>query len=240
MIAACLSKHAVFCTGMGGRAGMELSEFLMNPAVMMIILTIGLVGLLVELFSPGVGLGALIGLASFAVFFGTYIHAGTAGASEPLLFIAGIILILLEIFLPTLGIVGMIGLILVAVSIFNAVPIFSEAIWIVAGAVLLTAVIVWILIRFLGWEVKWNRVVLRSSQSNEEGYTSSKDRNELLGQVGITLTPLRPSGFAKFGDRKEDVVSEGEIIPSGEEVKVIHVEGMRVVVKRVKDLDSDH
>lgn len=93
---------------------------------------------------------------------------------------------------------------------------------------------------FLGWEVKWNRVVLRSSQSNEEGYTSSKDRNELLGQVGITLTPLRPSGFAKFGDRKEDVVSEGEIISRGEEVKVIHVEGMRVVVKRVKDLDSDH
>jgi membrane-bound serine protease (ClpP class) len=157
-----------------------------------------------------------------------------------LLFIAGIILILLEIFLPTLGIVGTIGLILVAVSIFNAVPILSEAIWIVAGAVLLTAVIVWILIRFLGWEVKWNRVVLRSSQSNEEGYTSSKDRNELLGQVGITLTPLRPSGFAKFGDRKEDVVSEGEIISRGEEVKVIHVEGMRVVVKRVKDLDSDH
>lgn len=49
---------------------MELSEFLMNPAVMMVILTIGLVGLLVELFSPGVGLGAFIGLASFAVFSG--------------------------------------------------------------------------------------------------------------------------------------------------------------------------
>lgn len=214
---------------------MEISEILMNPVVMMIILTIGIVGLLIELISPGVGVGALIGLGSFAVFFGTYIHAGSASATEPLLFIAGIILIMLEVFLPTLGILGVIGLILVMVSIFSAVPILSQAIWIVAGAILITAVIVWILIRFLGWEVKWNRVVLRTAQSNQEGYTSSKDRKDLLGQVGITLTPLRPSGFAKFGDQKEDVVSEGEIIPSGEKVKVIYVEGMRVVVKRVED-----
>ncbi len=213
-------------------AFMVLTEFLANPFVMMIILAIGILGLIIELLSPGIGIAAIVGLGCFATFFGTYMHVGSAGMFEVFLFIVGSILIVFEVLLPTLGILGIIGIILVVTSIAAAIPDLNDAILILAGSLSITGIALWVLFRFFGWKVTWNRVILRTSQSNEEGYTSSRNRKDLLNQIGITLTPLRPSGFARFGDQKEDVVSDGESIPRGVKVKVILVEGSRVVVQR--------
>lgn len=46
---------------------------------------------------------------------------------------------------------------------------------------------------------------------------------------------LRPSGTVQIGDRRIDVITEGEFIPKGTKVKVIKVEGFRIVVARVDD-----
>lgn len=216
-----------------------VTDFLSDPVVMMIILAVGLLGLIIELLSPGIGIAAIVGLGCFATFFGTYMHQGSAGMFEVFLFIVGSILIVFEILLPTLGILGIIGIILVIVSIVTAIPDLNDAILILVGSLSITGIALWVLFRFFGWKVTWNRVILRTVQSNEEGYTSSKNRKTLLNQVGTTLTPLRPSGFAKFGDQKEDVVSEGESIPSGVKVKVILVEGSRVVVKRAEQEEGN-
>lgn len=56
---------------------------------------------------------------------------------------------------------------------------------------------------------------------------------ELHGERGLTLTILRPSGKAQFGDRLVDVVSDGPFIESGRNVQVIEVNGNRVVVREV-------
>jgi membrane-bound serine protease (ClpP class) len=55
----------------------------------------------------------------------------------------------------------------------------------------------------------------------------------LLGQQGRALTPLRPGGAAMIGEAKVDVVTEGKFVDTGTEVKVIIVEGNRVVVEPV-------
>ncbi|MGA8943115.1 MAG: NfeD family protein [Thermoactinomyces sp.] len=215
-------------------AFMVFAEFLADPVVMMIILAVGLLGLIIELLSPGIGIAAIVGLGCFATFFGTYMYQGSAGVLEVCLFIAGSILIVFEVLLPTLGILGIAGIFLVIVSIVASVPDLNDAVLILAGSLSITGLILWVLFRFFGWKVTWNRVILRTVQSNEEGYTSSRDRKNLLNQAGVTLTPLRPSGFAEFDGQKEDVVSNGEIIPRGVKVKVILVEGSRVVVKRAE------
>ena len=56
----------------------------------------------------------------------------------------------------------------------------------------------------------------------------------LQGKRGVTLSPLRPSGFARIEGRKVDVVTRGEMIDEGVEVSVIDVSGNRVVVAQVK------
>ena len=59
------------------------------------------------------------------------------------------------------------------------------------------------------------------------------DKPELLNQIGKALTPLRPSGTAVIGGKRIDVVTEGPFIEPGTAVKVVAVEGMRVVVRSV-------
>ena len=55
----------------------------------------------------------------------------------------------------------------------------------------------------------------------------------LLGQSGKAITPLRPSGAAMIGAERIDVVTEGKFVDANTAVKVIHVEGSRVVVEPV-------
>ena len=59
---------------------------------------------------------------------------------------------------------------------------------------------------------------------------------ELLGEVGVTQTALRPSGMTDFDGRRVDTVTEGGMIDKGARVKGIQVRGNRVVVRR---LDAD-
>jgi membrane-bound serine protease (ClpP class) len=59
------------------------------------------------------------------------------------------------------------------------------------------------------------------------------DKPELLDQVGVALTNLRPSGTVLINGQRVDVVTEGPMIEQGATVKVVAVEGMRVVVRAV-------
>ena len=57
------------------------------------------------------------------------------------------------------------------------------------------------------------------------------DLSELVNQTGSTYTDLRPSGKAVIGEDRVDVVTEGTFIEKDRPVKVVAVEGNRVVVR---------
>jgi len=59
------------------------------------------------------------------------------------------------------------------------------------------------------------------------------EKPELLGQTGTALTSLRPSGAAVIDSNRVDVVTEGPFIERGSRIKVVEVEGARVVVRAV-------
>ncbi|MBM3829554.1 MAG: hypothetical protein FJ406_03365 [Verrucomicrobia bacterium] len=59
------------------------------------------------------------------------------------------------------------------------------------------------------------------------------ERPELIGQSGMAYTALRPSGVAVIGGQRVDVVTEGALIERGVNIRVIAVEGARVVVRQV-------
>jgi len=77
-------------------------------------------------------------------------------------------------------------------------------------------------------------LLLRSRLNSEQGYSSVPNRGELLGKEGLTLSLLRPTGQAEIDGRRVDVITNGEFIPKGTRVKVVQVEGFRIVVERVK------
>lgn len=55
----------------------------------------------------------------------------------------------------------------------------------------------------------------------------------LVNQTGETFTPLRPSGMAMINGKRTDVISEGGFVEAGKAVRVVAVEGLRIVVRPV-------
>jgi membrane-bound serine protease (ClpP class) len=54
---------------------------------------------------------------------------------------------------------------------------------------------------------------------------------ELLNGTGVALSQLRPSGTATINGQRVDVVTEGGLIERGTAIKVVAVEGARIVVR---------
>jgi len=91
-----------------------------------------------------------------------------------------------------------------------------------------------ILARFGPRTTFWRKLTLQEEQKREEGYVASKDYHTYIGKTGIALSPLRPAGLGQFGDERLDVVTEGEFIEQNAPIKIIRVEGYRLVVRENK------
>ena len=81
----------------------------------------------------------------------------------------------------------------------------------------------------------WDKMILKDQLTTNQGYVSATPQDGLVGKMGKTVTDLRPAGTAWIEGRPVDVVAEGVFLKKGEMVRVIAVEGMRVVVRRVED-----
>lgn len=88
------------------------ARLLTNQLAAEILLTLGLIGLAIELFTPGFGIPGTVGIVSLGLFFGGRIMAGLAGWEVVVLFLVGLILLLLEVFvIPGFGVAGILGIV---------------------------------------------------------------------------------------------------------------------------------
>lgn len=78
-----------------------------------------------------------------------------------------------------------------------------------------------------------DELVLDERQQNRDGYTSVIDKSKFLGATGVCVTDLRPAGTIMIEDEPLDVVTEGNFVKQGELVKVINVDGSRVLVRQI-------
>ena len=78
-----------------------------------------------------------------------------------------------------------------------------------------------------------DELVLDERQQNRDGYTSVIDKSKFLGAVGVCVTDLRPAGTITVEGEPLDVVSEGGFIKAGDKVKVINVDGSRILVRQI-------
>lgn len=78
-----------------------------------------------------------------------------------------------------------------------------------------------------------DELVLDERQQNRKGYTSVADKSRFLGKKGVCVTDLRPAGTIIVGGEPVDVVTEGNFVNQGDTVKVINVDGSRVMVRQI-------
>jgi membrane-bound serine protease (ClpP class) len=227
-----------------------------HPLVTGLLFVVGLIALYVEFASPGIGLGGLIALVCFAVFFWSRFLGGTAEWLEVILFGAGVILLLVEVFvIPGFGIWGATGFLLLVTSLILASEPFLvprtqrdlasllRNVVIVLGSGALFSIIAMWLTSSIGKIPVLNRLALQpptpeellATSSTTSGSDSMLANDSLLkvGDTGVACSPLRPAGKVRFGQDYVDVVSDGTFINPGEQVRVVQVRGNRIVVRRV-------
>lgn len=216
-------------------------RFLTNPLVAPLLLSLGMLGLMVEVKTGAFGLGGLVSLGALGLFFGSHLLLGLAGWEEVLLLSLGLIALIVEVFvLPGFGVAGILGLALVAVSIVLAMlsgaPAMADVVQAIAilGASLVIVIAVgYAWLRHLPNSTRYQGLFLMDTLSRAGGYLSAPDRADLVGQEGTALTDLRPAGTAVIADERVDVVSEGDYIARGSRVHVVRTEGYRHIVRPV-------
>jgi membrane-bound serine protease (ClpP class) len=220
----------------------QVVRFITNPLVSPLLLSLGLLGLVLEIKSGAFGLGGLVSVASLGLFFGSSFVLGLAGWEEVLLLGLGLIALAVEVFvLPGFGVAGFLGLGAIAaatvLALIGTAPTAGEvaqALAILAASLLITAAVAYAWLRHIPSSTRFGGLFLRNGMAQAEGYISAPARADLMGKDGVALTDLRPAGTATIAGERVDVVTEGEYLSHGSAVRVIRSEGYRLVVQEVR------
>ena len=145
------------------------------------------------------------------------------------LLVLGAILMFLEIFLPGL-VTGILGFLCWVAAVILSYQEFGFQ----TGNLVLGGVLVGLVIGVFCWlkffpESRIAGLFISRGTVGELGVT----RPELLHCTGVAITQLRPSGMALINGKRVDVVTEGTLVDRGAPIKVVAVEGLRVVVREV-------
>lgn len=151
-----------------------------------------------------------------------------------LFLILGVILLFLELFVPG-GIVGLIGVILMGMAVYICFDQYGAhtgfIVLLVSVVITLSSVIIIFYIFPRTREGRW--FILSDSLTKGKGYHSDAYADKaLIGREGYTESELRPAGIAVIGEQRYDVVTEGDFIEPKQRIRVLRVDGNRIVVER--------
>ena len=241
--------------GLGGaelrRASPNWAEnvvrFVTNPVVSSLLITIAMLGIIIEIRTPGFGVPGGLGIASLALFFWGHWLVRLAGWEELLLAAAGVILLAIELLvIPGFGIAGILGIAAILASLVLSMvgPGDTATFMLVAAgrvvlALLFALAASLVLLRFLPRLPFGRRLILERGLAAAQGYASApRSDAQLLGKRGRASSPLRPAGIAEIDGRRVDVVSDGELIDAGQFIEVTRVDGNRIVVRPITKIND--
>ena len=217
-------------------------RFLTNPVVASLLTTFGFLGILFELQSPGWGIPGTFGAVCLALSLGASYIVRLATMTDFLIIFVGVLLLLVEVLLiPGFGLAGLSGIGILLWGLYELllpdVPVGHEI-----HSMVLTGFTIGIIGGIIGFILLfklmtktefWQKLTSPNVQEKEKGYSSSIGLEDLTGEEGITDTDLRPSGWVNVGDQRIFVVTEGSYINKNEKVKILSVDGNRVVVRKI-------
>ena len=227
----------------------HLVRFFSSSVVSPFLLSLGFLGLLIEIRTPTFGLAGTMGLISLGLFFGSNMIVGLAGLEDVLIVGAGLVLLGIEAFVvPGFGIFGVAGIVAILAGLYMSLlgniptmPDFTRAAWVLTSSMLLLIGSAWALIRTLpsSSRLAESGIFLLAKTTSATGYESAEVRSDLVGKYGTAITDLRPAGTALVGDERIDVVSESEWISAGTPVKILSAEGYRHIVRSVSEQEAE-
>lgn len=216
--------------------------FVTSPIISGLLLTLGGLGLFVEIRTPGFGVPGIAGLICLGLFFWGHRLLNISADYAAIAFIIGVALLLVELFvIPGFGIAGIGGIALMLGSVFfvfrNAYKL-ETAVFTMSFAVILAFALAIALSYALPRTRAWNNLVLSAAMDSGAGFHSAprEDFQRYVGKTGVALTPLRPAGTVRVDDTRLDVVTAGDFIVRDTPVKIINVEGSKIFVEAIDEI----
>lgn len=234
----------------------RLVRFMTSLPVRGFLLAVFLIAVVVEMITPGTGIGGSIALLTLVAMIAPPAMIGLAGWWEIIAILVGILLLLVEAFvLPGFGVFGAIGLVsLFAGLLWSFIPAGSSlsnpstqqdllgAAVTVSLGVMTAGIVIWLITRNLERIPIFDKLVLSAVSGVTDAETPTvfsamvKDTDVLhAGDTGVATTTLRPSGQAEINGSLVDVVAEFGYIEAGTPIRVSRVEAFRTVVDTVQE-----
>lgn len=226
-------------------------NWLINPAISGILVLIIIGGIYFELQTPGVGFPLAASVLAAILYFAPLYLEGLAANWEILLFFVGAILLLVEIFvIPGFGVAGISGIALILFSLVSSllqnegfdfeVPQSGAGLSVVQAlaTVLIPFGLLITFLLFFGQNLlqmaAFKRLALQSTQDADAGYVVADQQNHLVGETGLALTDLRPSGKVQIAGRPYDAKATTGWIDKGTTVRIVAQERFELVVEPVE------
>lgn len=226
-------------------------NWLINPAISSILVLIIIGGIYFELQTPGVGFPLAASVLAAILYFAPLYLEGLAANWEILLFFVGAILLLVEIFvIPGFGVAGISGIALILFSLVSSllqnegfdfeVPQSGAGLSVVQAlaTVLIPFGLLITFLLFFGQNLlqmaAFKRLALQSTQDADAGYVVADQQNHLVGETGLALTDLRPSGKVQIAGRPYDAKATTGWIDKGTTVRIVAQERFELVVEPVE------
>ncbi len=200
---------------------LETMKAISDPNIAYVLMTIGTIGLIAELYSPGAILPGVVGAISLILAFYSLqsLPVNYAGA---LLFILGIVMLMLEITVTSYGLLaigGVTAMILGSLFLINQDFPYYQISWSVMVPVLALAVgVTWLVVQYSVQALR------KRTLTGREG---------MVGLIGSAKTDLGPHGKIFVQGEIWNAVSSSPV-PEGQPIQITHLEGLTAHVKPVE------
>lgn len=223
------------------------------------LLFIGLViGFYIEINTPGFGFPGSIALGCLVLILISSFASHAINWIEIIILCIGLVLLALELFvIPGFGIVGIMGILLTIIGLFAlmlpgidrlnflepgtfklvGVAFIERLAWLCGGLIFAIIMIILMAHFFSHRFFRFSKLILKGEQERKEGYVSGVPRELMpaIGELGETVTPLRPSGKVHIGENLYDAICLTGYLETNSAVEVVKIEGSKVVVKPLKE-----
>ncbi len=204
----------------------RLLNLLANPGIAMLLGLLGLIGIMIEVYHPGLiipgVMGVLCVLCTLIAMEQLPIDVGAA-----ILALAGVALLIAEIYTPTYGALGILGVIGLSVGSLLLIDAEDPDFALDPSFSVQPIDIVPVLVLFVGLVGYLSYFLAR--QKRQGPVTGSEG---LVGSSGRVLKPVGPEGGTVFVAGEYWQASADELIPEDEEVEVVQMDGLRLTVRR--------
>ncbi len=206
-------------------------EFISNPNIAFILLTIGLAGITIELFNFGLIIPGVIGVTCLLLAFLAFGNLPVNWVGVAFIVLA-VVLVVLETQVAgwgALGVGGIVSLVIGGLLLFGnfgnfgtpdvTAPDLSVSLWVLAAVAGVALVSLGVLV----WLIRLSR------------HSSPPPESEtLVGESGRVTLDLDPRGVVVIGAGSWTAISEdGTVIESGARIQVVSVDGLTLTVARI-------